>query len=90
MLVKLSSAHASCVLILCNLLNDCPRYGIEVGRDGHAQLQDTDVCFTECALMCEGHMALTSCSIFANVSAWHGRALFRSLVAVVCLPANHC
>lgn len=54
-------------------VHDCT-YGVEVGRDGHAQLRNTDVCFTECALMCEGHMALTHCAIWANVAAWHGRA----------------
>lgn len=54
-------------------IHDCS-YGIEVGVDAHACISDSSICFTECALMCEGHMALTGCKIWGNVATWHGCA----------------
>jgi hypothetical protein len=62
------------------LMSDCSvhdcTYGIEVGVDGHANLERTSICFcSECALMCEGHMRLNKCHVWANVSAWQGSTL---------------
>eukprot|EP00892_Ulva_mutabilis_P006950 jgi/Ulvmu1/4627/UM002_0358.1 len=52
-------------------VHDCS-YGVEVGVDAHACISGSSICFTECALMCEGHMALTGCKIWGNVATWHG------------------
>jgi hypothetical protein len=55
-------------------VHDCT-YGLEVGRDGHASIHSTDICFTECALICEGHAALKNCRVWANVATWQGCVL---------------
>ena len=61
-------------------VHDCT-YGIEVNRDGHASVHNTDLCFTECALVCEGHVALTHCRAWANTATWQGRATLASCEA---------
>lgn len=63
-------------------LHDCS-YGIEVGVDAHACITNSSICFTECALMCEGHMALTGCKIWGNVATWHGCATPTSAASLV-------
>lgn len=68
-------------------VHDCT-YGIEVNRDGHASVHNTDVCFTECALVCEGHVALTHCRVWANVATWQGRTLPWVSSACLCVAAS--